>query len=86
MKTIHVTYSCGKGRYTTDDVSYMQAFAENADGQTVELYAEVSEPIWVWPELTEVFIAAEEDYPNLKAEIIRQAQQAGIDPELLDFR
>ena len=62
---------------------YMLGYAEDPDGETIELYAEYEAP----DDLTddEVDDFDHEAYPELKKEIIEQAAENGIPAEALDF-
>ena len=53
------------------------------DGEEIELYAEAENP--TWDEEKEDFADPYATYEDLKAQIIEQAIEKGIDPESLYF-
>lgn len=74
MKKYKVTYQGGEGRYTTAAVDWMMVTIET-DDEPIELYAE--------REMVEGDETATYDY--LKADILRQAEENGIDKDSLIF-
>lgn len=74
MKKYKVTYQGGEGRYTTAAVDWMMVTIET-DGEPIELYAE--------REMVEGDETA--TYDDLKADILRQAEENGIDKDSLIF-
>lgn len=75
MTKINVDYQAGRSRYSEAGIDFMLA---EIDG--IELYAEIENP-------TDMSTGDEEavNYDELKAEIIRQAQEAGIETGRLRF-
>lgn len=55
----------------------------NADGDEVELYAEYEAPEDLTEDMVDEF--DRKSYPVLKAEIIRQAEENGVDVDSLEF-
>lgn len=74
MKKYKVTYQSGEGRYTTAAVDWMMVTIET-DDEPIELYAE--------REMVEGDETA--TYDDLKADILRQAEENGIDKDSLIF-
>lgn len=74
MKKYKVTYQGGEGRYTNEAVDWMMVTIETDDEQ-IELYAE--------REMIEGDETA--NYDDLKADILRQAEENGIDKNSLVF-
>lgn len=74
MKKYKVTYQGGEGRYTTAAVDWMMVTIET-DDEPIELYAE--------REMVEGDETA--TYDDLKADILRQAEENGIDKDSLIF-
>lgn len=74
MKKYKVTYQGGEGRYTTAAVDWMMVTIET-DDEPIELYAE--------REIVEGDETA--TYDDLKADILRQAEENGIDKDSLIF-
>lgn len=74
MKKYKVTYQGGEGRYTTAAVDWMMVTIET-DDELIELYAE--------REMVEGDETA--TYDDLKADILRQAEENGIDKDSLIF-
>lgn len=74
MKKYKVTYQGGEGRYTTAAVDWMMVTVET-DDEPIELYAE--------REMVEGDETA--TYDDLKADILRQAEENGIDKDSLIF-
>ena len=74
MKKYKVTYQGGEGRYTTAAVDWMMVTIET-DDEPIELYAE--------REMVEGDETA--TYDDLKADILRQAEENGIDKDSLVF-
>ena len=74
MKKYKVTYQGGEGRYTTAAVDWMMVTVET-DDEPLELYAE--------REMVEGDETA--TYDDLKADILRQAEENGIDKDSLIF-
>ena len=74
MKKYKVTYQGGEGRYTTAAVDWMMVTVET-DDEPIELYAE--------REIVEGDETA--TYDDLKADILRQAEENGIDKDSLIF-
>lgn len=92
MKKTKVLFEGGTTRISNKGCNYMIANAVNADGDEVELYAEYEAP----EDLTEddvydavrFYLLHEFDrvsYPVLKDEIIRQAEENGVDVDSLEF-
>lgn len=83
MTRIKVDFQGGESRYTAGKaVDYMIASTE-IDGQEIELYAESENP--TWDEEKEEFEDETATYAELKEEILRQAEEAGIPESSLDF-
>lgn len=96
-----VNFEAGQSRYTNEPIDFMIVMVEieDEDGwgtKEVELYAEmVNEPyLKFWDKKTNDFIYENEDefqeaaystFESLKSEIIRQANEKGIDPDILEF-
>ena len=74
MKKYKVEYQGGEGRYTTAAVDWMMVTIET-DDEPIELYAE--------REMVEGDETA--TYDDLKADILRQAEENGIDKDSLIF-
>lgn len=74
MKKYKVTYQGGEGRYTTAAVDWMMVTIET-DDEPIELYTE--------REMVEGDETA--TYDDLKADILRQAEENGIDKDSLIF-
>lgn len=74
MKKYKVTYQGGEGRYTNEAVDWMMVTIET-DDEPIELYAE--------REMIEGDETA--NYDDLKADILRQAEENGIDKNSLVF-
>lgn len=74
MKKYKVTYQGGEGRYTTAAVDWMMVTIET-DDEPIEMYAE--------REMVEGDETA--TYDDLKADILRQAEENGIDKDSLVF-
>lgn len=74
MKKYKVTYQGGEGRYTNEAVDWMMVAIET-DDEPIELYAE--------REMIEGDETA--NYDDLKADILRQAEENGIDKDSLIF-
>lgn len=74
MKKYKVTYQGGEGRYTNEAVDWMMVTIET-DDEPIELYAE--------REMVEGDETA--NYDDLKADILRQAEENGIDKNSLVF-
>lgn len=74
MKKYKVTYQGGEGRYTTAAVDWMMVTIET-DDEPIELYAE--------REMVEGDETA--TYDDLKADILRQVEENGIDKDSLIF-
>ena len=100
MKKFEVEFCGGEARNVFDPVNelgidYMLVNAENSDGENVELYAEC--PVVGSPFEDELANLGENDpsdiiekfsqyaYPILKAEIIEQANENDVNPDLIDF-
>ncbi len=84
MTKYNVMYEAGESRYENGrGIDYMLVWAPGADGEEVELYAEEENPTWnaeqEWFE-NDCFT-----YESLKAEIIQQAKQNGVNPDVLLF-
>ena len=80
-----VNYQGGESRYSNAEIDYMIVEVpdpENED-EMIELYAEMENP--TWDEETEAFTDECYTYDDLKAEIVSQARENGIDPETLVF-
>lgn len=79
MKKYRVDYQTGTSRYSSNSVDYMLVSvpAEGMEdiGLEAELYAE------------EAIVPGNDDanYEALKAEILRLAEEANVDPECLEF-
>lgn len=80
---IRVAYFGGESRRGQYAVNYMIATTENADGDPVELYSEVPYDDERFGDDVDSF----DDYaePILRADIIAQAEENGIDPARLVF-
>lgn len=76
---VDVTFSAGRGQDYAE-VNYMLGELDD-----VLLYAEEPIPSWVRPGTTDMNKFDEESYPRLKAEILRQAKENGIDAKRLHF-
>ena len=74
MKKYKVTYQGGEGRYTTAAVDWMMVTIET-DDEPIELYAERD------------MVEGDEiaTYDELKADILQQAEENGIDKDSLVF-
>lgn len=84
MDRIKVTFEYGESRKNSDAVNYMLARAEDAEGEEIELYSEITIP----DELLDCEDYRDADdygYEALKEDIKSQAIAAGIDPERLIF-
>lgn len=83
MKKTAVLFEGGTTRIGDKGCNYMLANAVNADGDEVELYAEYEAP----ENMTEddVYDFDRVSYPALKDEIIRQAEENGVDVDSLEF-
>lgn len=100
MTKIEVLYSGGQSRYSNEGVDYMLARVPSSDGDMIELYAERDPADYVDEETAEAMRADHIDvdslhekypdlenltYDDLKADILAQAREKGIDPSLLHF-
>lgn len=84
--TFEVSYAGGESREVPGKgVDYMIVAAKDADGDDVELYAEMENPTARVIDGEPVVDDERATYEELKAEIIRQAKEAGVDTGLLDF-
>lgn len=83
MKKTTVLFEGGKTRIGDNGCNYMLANAVNADGDEVELYSEYEAPEDLTEDMVDEF--DRESYPVLKAEIIRQAEENGVDVDSLEF-
>lgn len=83
MEKTTVLFEGGTTRIGDKACNYMLAHAVNADGDEVELYAEYEAP----ENMTEddVYDFDRVSYPVLKDEIIRQAEENGVDVDSLEF-
>lgn len=81
MDKIYVEFAAGAGIDEYHSENYMFAKVENEDGEEIELFASIEIP----EDAVKPDDYDEEHYPILKAEIIRQAQENGVDPETLKF-
>lgn len=75
-----VQFMAGEGRYSTKGVNFMIC-----DTGAEELYAEIEVPDELLDEGELTYEAEMYGYEELKAQIIRQAEEAGINTEDLDF-
>lgn len=80
---IWIAFLGGESRHGSYAVDYMIANTENADGDPVELYSEVPYDAERFGDDVDSF----DDYaePILRADIIAQALENGIDPDRLKF-
>lgn len=84
---IKVEFLGGESRIGKEAVNYMLAKATDAEGEEIELYAEVKASDYE-AEIEGDFNENDFDdysYPLLKADIIKQAEEKGIDTKKLDF-
>lgn len=84
-----VTFMGGQMKDGVHYGDYMICTAIGADGDEVELYAEAYAPDeFQGKEVTqgELDKFDAEAYKTLKAEIISQAKEAGVDPDILEFQ
>lgn len=87
---INVLFEGGESRQNHDlGCNYMIAHAEDSEGNDVELYSEVLVPD-DWQEYEEIPDGErerfdQESFEELKADIIRQAKEAGIEVQNLSF-
>ena len=83
MEKITVIFEGGIANDGVHACNYMLARTEDADGDPIELYSEVSLPENLRDDEVDAFDAA--TYPILKEDIINQAIDAGIDANQLVF-
>ena len=83
MEKITVIFEGGIANDGVHACNYMFARTEDADGDPIELYSEVSLPENLRDDEVDAFDAA--TYPILKEDIINQAIDAGIDANQLVF-
>lgn len=83
MEKITVIFEGGIANDGVHACNYMLARTEDADGDPIELYSEVSMPENLRDDEVDAFDAA--TYPILKEDIINQAIDAGIDANQLVF-
>ena len=84
---IKVEFLGGESRIGKEAVNYMLAKATDAEGEEIELYAEVKASDYE-AEIEGDFNENDFDdysYPLLKADIIKQAEEKGRDTKKLDF-
>ena len=100
MRKIEVLYSGGESRYGQNGCDFMMAEVSSSDGEMIELFAERDPADYVDEETAEAMRADHIDvdslyekypdletaaYDDLKADILAQAREKGIDPSLLHF-
>lgn len=83
MEKTKVLFEGGTTRIGDKACNYMIANTVNADGDEVELYAEYEAPEDLTEDMVDEF--DRKSYPVLKAEIIRQAEENGVDVDSLEF-
>lgn len=86
MKKYEVEFQGGESRYNAGKaIDYMLVEVPNPEDESemIELYAEMENP--TWDEDEDAFADESYTYDDLKAEIISQARENGIDPESLVF-
>ena len=84
---IKVEFLGGESRIGKEAVNYMLAKATDAEGEEIELYAEVKASEYE-AEIEGDFNESDFDdysYSLLKADIIKQAEENGIDTKKLEF-
>lgn len=84
---IKVEFLGGESRIGKEAVNYMLAKATDAEGEEIELYAEVKASDYE-AEIKGDFNESDFNdysYPLLKADIIKQAEENGIDTKKLEF-
>ena len=100
MKKIEVLYCSGESRYDGEPVDYMRVRVPSSDGDMVELYAERHLDDYLdweaeealrdgrieWETLLQENPELETcTYADLKADILSQAEMAGVNPSILHF-
>lgn len=86
MELNKVLFQGGESRWNPGEaVDFMVAYVADPDDPdtVIELYAEMENP--TWDEDADAFADESYTYDDLKAEIISQTRENGIDPESLVF-
>lgn len=84
MKKYEVDYCGGESRTNPGiSIDYMLCRVTTDDDETIELYAEMEND--TWDEERECFDDETATYDELKAAIIEQAEENGIDVDQLHF-
>ena len=77
MKKIKVSYTGGESRYGKNACDFMAAKVPSSDGDVIELYAERDPGDYADEETA--------TYTDLKADILAQAREKGVNPSILHF-